>query len=116
MKGRSGATLAELVVALVVLELGLLGTVGTLVLASSVTTRARDLDWAVHRARALVDSIAHDGYGGTGTEELGFGRLEWTGEAEGSRVQVRIQAWRRGRPGPALLDHFALVQARPAAE
>lgn len=114
MSGRSGFTLVEILVALVVLQLGLLGVAGTLVLASRVLTRARDLEWAVHEVRSVADSLGRFGMAGGGERALDFGRVAWTGTPGSGTVEVRIQAWRAGAALP-VVDVIARVpSATPA--
>lgn len=85
-----GFSLAELLVALVVLEVGLLGAASVLVLSTRALVRARDRDWAVQEARALADSLAWHGVGGGGARELPFGTLEWSVSGGGPLADVRI--------------------------
>jgi Tfp pilus assembly protein PilV len=54
----AGFTLLEVVVALLVLEVAVVGLVGTLVLASSTLTRAETLEHAVATAEGVLDSLA----------------------------------------------------------
>ena len=54
---RSGFALLEVVVALLVLELAVVGVVGTLVVASSTQVRAESLERAVARAEGILDSL-----------------------------------------------------------
>ena len=74
----AGFTLAEILVALVVLEVGLLGAAGSLVLATRVLHRARDLEWAVQSARSAADSLVYVGATEAGEREEPFGLVRWS--------------------------------------
>jgi prepilin-type N-terminal cleavage/methylation domain-containing protein len=110
MRWRDGFSLAEVLVALTVLEVGLLGAAGTLVHATSVLRQARDVEWAVHGAREVVDSLAVNGAEGPGQRETEFGRIEWSVESAGQLTEVRVQVWRPGRDVP-VVDVATLVSA-----
>lgn len=76
--GRGGFTLVEVVVALIVLELGVLGVLGTLVVASETLRRAERLERATSRADAVVDSLAGGSVPGTVTQASADVRISWT--------------------------------------
>ena len=77
MKGREGFTLAEVLVALLVLEMGALGVAAMMVHASRTLREARDLDWAVTKAEEVVDSLFLFGVTGEGERISEWGRVEW---------------------------------------
>ena len=87
---RSGFTLLEVVVALLVLEVAVVGLVGSLVLASATLTRAESLERAVATAEGVLDSLA-------GAAEIhadsvvhtGGGVVRWSVDDSG---RVRLQA------------------------
>lgn len=80
-----GFTLVEILVALVILQVGLLGVVGTLVLAARVLNQARDLEVAVAALEAVYDSLRlADGTEGRGEARLGPGILSWSAGADGA--------------------------------
>lgn len=84
----SGFTLVEVVVALFVLELGVLGVLGTLVLASETLGRAERLDRAASRAEAVVDSLSAGSAPDTVSQTLADVRVSWTVDG-GGRVDLR---------------------------
>ncbi len=110
MRSRNGFSLAEVLVALTVLEVGLLGAAGTLVLATSVLRQARDVEWAVQGAREVVDSLSLNGVAGAGERDTDFGRIEWSVESAGRLAEVRVQGWRAGQDAP-VVDVAALIHA-----
>ena len=83
MTGR-GFTLVEVLVAIVVLEVGLLGVVGTLVLAAENMRRAVSLERAVAEAERVYDSLAGDPSTGSGEGSVPGGRLRWSVSADGT--------------------------------
>lgn len=83
VEGR-GFTLVELLVALVVLEVGLLGVVGTLVLASGTLAGAEALERLVDEAGAVRDSLAAVAEPGPGSRETPWGALRWDGVEDGA--------------------------------
>ncbi len=75
---RRGHTLIELVVALLVLEVGLLGVVGTGVLAARFVTRAEILEWGVAEVQRALDSLSAVGAAaGRHRQPSGPGELRW---------------------------------------
>lgn len=74
---RRGFTLVEVVVALVVLELAVLGVLGTLVIASETLRRAERLERATGRAEAVLDSLRGGASPGDGSATFGDVRLDW---------------------------------------
>ena len=70
MSGRSGFTLLEVVVALVVMEVAVVGMVGSLVLASATMTRAESLERTVATAEGVLDSLV--GAASVGADSVAF--------------------------------------------
>lgn len=87
MKRRTGFTLVEVLVAIVVLEVGLLGVVGTLVLAAGNMRRAVSLERAVTEVERVYDSLTGAPSSGSGVVSVPGGRLRWSVSTDGS-VQV----------------------------
>lgn len=88
---RSGFTLVEILVAMVVLQVGLLGVVGTLLLASRTLRRAELMEWAVAEVQRAADSLLATGAGaGAGQASSGPGELRWELDG-GGRLRVEYQ-------------------------
>jgi len=84
MVKRVGFTLVEVMVALVVLEVGLLGVVGTLVLAARTLTRAELEEEGAAEVERVLDSLIAAGVtSGDGTVPSRGGEVRWTRTAEG---------------------------------
>jgi type II secretory pathway pseudopilin PulG len=83
-----GFTLIEVVIALLVLEIAVVGLVGTLVLASSTLTRAETLERAVATAEGVLDSLAHVGVVVPDSVLLASARVSWT-VGDSGRVDLR---------------------------
>lgn len=76
---RRGHTLVELLVALIILEVGLLGVVGTCLLAERFVTRAEVLEWGVAEVQRTLDSLAAIGPSpGEHRQPSGPGELRWS--------------------------------------
>ena len=72
-----GFTLVEVLVALVILQVGLLGVAGQIGVAHSMLDRAVRLEWAVAVAESVADSLSRFGYSGEGSIDLSAGRVGW---------------------------------------
>ncbi|NJD18674.1 MAG: prepilin-type N-terminal cleavage/methylation domain-containing protein [Gemmatimonadetes bacterium] len=106
---RRGFTLVEVMVALVVLEVGLLGVLGTLWLATSTLARAERVERGVAEVERVWDSLAAAGDAGSGMLETPAGRVRWWPRGSGLRVEwssgpdsalVRLDARMPGSGGP----------------
>lgn len=73
----SGFTLVEVLVALVILEVGLLGVVGTLWLAASTLARAERTERGVAELERIYDSLALDGEPTSGELATSSGKARW---------------------------------------
>ena len=78
-----GFTLIEVVMALLVLEVGLLGVVGMFAAATSTMTRAETLERAVAEAQGVLDSLAVDGGAGGGARLFRGGEVSWSVDRAG---------------------------------
>jgi prepilin-type N-terminal cleavage/methylation domain-containing protein len=86
---RSGFSLIEVLVALVVLEVGLVGCAGTLVLAQRQMAAAERLHRATQAAAAAADSLLARDAVGSGESSGSWGRVTWS-PADGG-VLVRAE-------------------------
>jgi len=77
-----GYTLLEVIVALVLLEVGILGAIGTMVLASRALVQAEHLERAVSVLEGVVDSLQVDGAGGAGMRPFAGGEVRWSEPVE----------------------------------
>lgn len=73
-----GFTLIEIVVAIVLLEIGMLGMLGTLTIASRMMTRAETLEAATITAGRVVDSLTVHGMAAEGAVGFVGGQVSWT--------------------------------------
>lgn len=106
---RGGFTLLEAIVALVILEIGVLAVVGMVTVASRTLNEAQAREWGTAVASAAADSLALFGFTGPGEQDSELGRVRWEGSAGGSGglVRIRIQSDPSGE-GP-VLSFFLLV-------
>ncbi len=81
---KSGFTLIEVVVALLIMEIATLGVLGTLVLASNTMRQAETLERAAARAEGVLDSLRVGGDPGTGSRAFLGGEVHWVIDARGS--------------------------------
>jgi type II secretory pathway pseudopilin PulG len=97
---RSGFTLLEVVIALLVLEVGVVGLVGSLVLASATLTRAESIERAVATTEGVLDSLA--GVANVRADSIahsGGGTVRWSVDDSG---WVSLQATQAG--GASVLE------------
>jgi prepilin-type N-terminal cleavage/methylation domain-containing protein len=88
-----GFTLIEVVVALVLLEIGVLGVVGTLLLATRTLTEAELTTRAAARAALVADSLETHGFVGPGADSFPWGVVRWADAAgAGPAVVVATDA------------------------
>ncbi len=85
---RAGFTLVEVVVALLVLEVGILGAVGTLLLASRTLTRAEAVERGVLETESVLDSLERGAFSGPGVRDGEEGATSWALASDGS-VRIR---------------------------
>lgn len=74
---RRGHTLVEIVVAVVLLEVGILAVSGTLLLASRTLAQASLLEWAAAEVQLRADALTAGGATGGGQLPSGPGSVTW---------------------------------------
>ena len=91
----TGFTLLEVVVALLLLELAVVGAVGTLAVASRTLAEAEHLERAVMEAEGVLDSLAGVSGAESGSRTFSGGGLEWSVDEAGAVVlrAVRTDGW-----------------------
>jgi type II secretory pathway pseudopilin PulG len=94
-----GFALVELVVALVVFAVGLLGVTGIFTVAAATLNEARMLQWAAAAAGEVADSLAHAGVSGGGERRDARGTVVWTVGGGGALSLVTLEVHQRGREG-----------------
>jgi Tfp pilus assembly protein PilV len=96
---KSGSSLAEVIVALVVLEVAILGSLGIVVLASRTLADAEATERAVAALEGTADSLSVSATPGEGHRDIAGGRIRWSVEEDGGfvvsferdgRVSVRV--------------------------
>jgi len=94
-----GFTLAEVVAALLVLEVGLLGAAALVVTARRTQAAAIVAERSVALVAEVADSLAEAGFGGAGERATGWGVVRWVDEGGEPLAVVRIlsQDSARGR-------------------
>lgn len=90
--------------ALVVLELAVMGAAGTLVLASRALGRAERLERAVATAEGVIDSLARAPLTGAGRKSFSGGEVRWSLD-DSARLSLRAL----GPEGTALFDVEAVL-------
>ncbi len=94
MRTRVGFSLVEVLVALVVLEVGILGVWAMTLQAQKTLLAAAALESASRAVEWLADSLSFAGWGGPGSIDMEQGSIRWTREGDGL-VTVTYQ----GGPG-----------------
>jgi type II secretory pathway pseudopilin PulG len=79
----TGFTLVEVLVALVVVEVGLLGVLGSLLLAAQMLSQAEMLERGTAEVHRVLDSLSTGALVGKGEREVSPGWLQWTVGAGG---------------------------------
>ncbi|MGD8287098.1 MAG: prepilin-type N-terminal cleavage/methylation domain-containing protein [Gemmatimonadota bacterium] len=102
-----GFTLIEVVVALLLLEVGVLAAAGTLQVASRTLAEAERVQRAVVAAGGILDSLARVAAPSDGNRTLPFGEVAWSVDDTGA-VILRAET----RDGVLLLDVTSAVAAR----
>ena len=102
---KAGFTLLEIVVALLVLEVAVVGLVGSLVLAAATLARAETIETAVATAEGLLDSLSRAGTPASDSVTYGGAVISWTVDDSGG-IGVRA----RDAGGDVLLDVSSFVR------
>jgi len=108
VKGRGGFSLVEVLFALVVLEVGILGVLAMTLQAQKTLLAAVALENASRAVEWLADSLSSTGWGGPGSIETGQGLIRWTREADGL-VTITFEG------GPGASGSMGLSLAKPDA-
>jgi len=88
----SGFTLVEVLVALVILEVGMLGVVGTLWLAAVTMSRAERTERGVAEVEKVYDSLVATELPASGAREGAGGTLRWEVAGRAIRVEYATEA------------------------
>jgi type II secretory pathway pseudopilin PulG len=83
---KAGFTLVEVLVALVVVEVGLLGVLGSLILAARTLSRAEILERGTAEVHRVYDSLSAGAFAGAGELEVPPGWVQWTVGAGGEAL------------------------------
>ena len=106
MSGRGGFSLVEVLVALVVLEVGILGVLAMPLQAQKTLLAAVALEDASRAVEWLADSLSSTGWGGPGSIETEQGLIRWIREA-GGLVTITFEG------GPGASGSLGLSLAKP---
>ena len=80
---KSGFSLVEVLVALVVLEVVILGAVGMMVVASTTMTEAEVIERAVSAVEGTADSLSQGATPGQAYKDVAGGRVDWSVGSDG---------------------------------
>ena len=80
---KSGFSLVEVIVALVVLEVAILGAVGIVVVAARTMAEAEVIERAVSALEGTADSLSLTATPGQGSKDVAGGRINWSVEPDG---------------------------------
>jgi len=104
---RPGFTLAEVVVAVTVLEVGMVGCLGMLQVANRTLARAEALEWSTQQA-VWISAGAGSSLPGSGQEELRQGRVEWRTDVEAGVPTLEIRVTPTGDSVPRVFRSSTL--------
>lgn len=85
-----GFTIPELIVALTIFAVGVLGSAGLVAAAARTLARAEAMAWAVTAAGELADSLALGPVVGDGERPLANGFAAWTVARERRTLRLRV--------------------------
>jgi prepilin-type N-terminal cleavage/methylation domain-containing protein len=91
VRGRGGFTLVELVLALVLLGIGLLGSAALMIHSQGLMRRAETREWAASIALSMADSLARLGTATEGERLHPRGRVAWAAWSESGVLRIRIE-------------------------
>ena len=83
MRHERGFTLLEVVIAILVLEVGVLAAVGTMSVAVTNLARAERLERAVASSEGVLDSLAGVAGATSGASTLAGAEIEWSVDTDG---------------------------------
>jgi prepilin-type N-terminal cleavage/methylation domain-containing protein len=87
---KPGFSLVEVIVAMVLLSVGLLGVAGSGLLAAELLREAEVREDMLNRASSLLDSLLANEVTGAGMLPLARYRIDWTATAEHVEVVARL--------------------------
>jgi len=87
---RHGFSLVEVIVAMVLLSVGLLGVAGSGLLAGQLLREAEVREDMLNRASSLLDSLLVHDANGAGSVPLARYRLDWTATTDRVEVVARL--------------------------
>ncbi len=110
--GAPGFGLAEVLVALIVLTVGVMGAVATATLAVRTLHIAAEREAAVRAAGVVLDSLLQVSAPSAGEREIGSHRVRWTVRAEGRvrRIALEVESIEGGASHPL---RFEAIHAPP---
>lgn len=100
--GRRGASLAELLVALVVLATGVLGVSGLLALGAEARGRALRSEDLGRFVAEVADSLRRASPGVAGARSAPGLEARWATRRDGGALRIGIRAWHRAAPDDTL--------------
>lgn len=90
MVSRKGFSIVEIIVALTILSVGLLGVAASGFLSARLMAEAERNDFALEKANALLDSLIANRIQGSGTLMHERAMMRWTASAAVAEVDVMV--------------------------
>lgn len=117
MRSRAdGFALVEVLVALLVLELGMLGVAGLVALGGRTLARASLLERALYAAEQVADSLARVDEIADGERTLPGGHLRWRVTSGGPEGPSAVRITAVDAEGRRRIDLRGLLSGRPAPD